>query len=174
MKNRCFGNANQTCRQTKMPKSIPGTKMIAIADLPKMSMSNTMSTRGAPKIVIAQYECPERAWRIPFGLDLDDKNVVKDWWIKWEYLHIEYTDGRKESFESIWESEGDQKYPLDYRIDDADELGIDFDEEIEKFLANLEDQKPKVFFKIQIERLKRNPLVNLGFFMRLDMMRCFA
>lgn len=130
------------------------------------------SIPGAPKIVIAQYECPEQAWKIPFGLDLEDTSVVKEWWIKWQYLHIEYVDGRQESMESIWESEGDLKYPLDQRIDDADELGIDFDEEIEKFLANLEDQKPKVFFDIQIKRLKRNPLVQLGFFMKLDMMRC--
>ena len=155
-----------------MSKSIPGTEMIAIADLPKMSKSATMSTAGAPKIVVAQYECPERAWRIPFGVDLEDKSMVKEWWIKWDYLHIEYTDGRKVSIESDWESEGDFKYPLDQRIEDADELGIDFDEEIEKFLANLEDQKPKTFFDIQINRLKRNPILHHGFFMKLDMMRC--
>lgn len=130
------------------------------------------SIPGAPKIVVAQYESPERAWKIPFGLDLDDKSVVKEWWIKWSSLHIEYTDGRKLSIESDWESEGDFKYPLDQRIEDADELGIDFDEEIEIFLANLEEQKPKVFFDIQIKRLKRNPILHLGFFMKLDMMRC--
>ena len=137
-------------------------------------MSTTKSTPGAPKIVIAEYHPPERVWKIPFGVDLEDKTQVKEWWIKWEYLHIEYTDGRKESLEVDREPEDDFKYPVDQRIDDADELFVDFSEDIESYLQNLEERKPKVFFKIQIDRLKRNPLVNLGFFLRLDRMRCFV
>ena len=158
-----------------MSKSIPGTAMIAIKDLPKKSVSKTMSTPGSPKIVIAGYNAPERAWKIPFGVDLEDKTQVKDWWIKWEYLHIEYTDGRKESITDDFETtEDDLKYPTEQRIDDADELFLDFNEDIQDYLEDLEERKPKVFFKIQIDRLKRNPLVNLGFFMRLDRMRCFV
>lgn len=132
----------------------------------------TKCTPGSPKIVIAEYACPERAWKIPFGVDLVDKTQVSDWWIKWNILYIEYTDGREEQLECAFESEDELKRPLDYRLDDAEELFIDFSEEIEKFLNNLEEQKPTTFFNIQIKRLRLNKLVQLGFFMRLDMMRC--
>jgi len=137
-----------------------------------MSVSKTMSIPGAPKVVIAEFECLEVSWKIPFGLDLQDKSVVKEWWVRWTTLHIEYTDGRSELLDADWENEPDLRRPVDERIDDADDIGLDFDEEIEKYLANLEEKKPQVFFDIQIKRLKRNPLVNLGFFMKLDIMRC--
>lgn len=133
---------------------------------------STKSTPGAPKIVIAEYHVPERAWKIPFGVDLEDKTQVKDWWIKWEYLNIEYVDGRKQAIDCDFETEEDLKYPVEQRIDDADVLFIDFNEDIQDYLEDLEERKPKTFFDIQIKRLKRNPLVHLGFFLRLDRLRC--
>lgn len=101
-------------------------------------MSTTKSTPEAPKIVIARYDAPERAWKIPLGLDLEDKSIVKKWWVDCYHLHIEYTDGRHDLLESAWETEADFKYQEDERIGDAEELCIDFDKEIEKFHKSLE------------------------------------
>lgn len=73
------------------------------------------------KVVIARYTKSEK-YVLPEGLDLEDKTVVQDWWIKWGVLHVEYVDGRpEEKIEPDTDFVDDFKCPDDTEIADADE-----------------------------------------------------
>jgi hypothetical protein len=41
--------------------------------------------------VIAKYTVSER-FEVPEGVDLNDKNQVKQWFVKWNVLHIIFAD----------------------------------------------------------------------------------
>jgi hypothetical protein len=81
-------------------------------------------------VVTAVFESPELHFRIPYGVDVEDKTQVTNWWVRYATLHIEYCDGRKEEIESIYSLDNscDWKNPVDTSIEDAGDAGIDFDE----------------------------------------------
>jgi hypothetical protein len=62
-------------------------------------------------------------FKIPDGLDLEDKTVVKDYYVIWGELHIEYTDGRTEKIEEEYGDDVD-KYPIETFIEDAEDNGV--------------------------------------------------
>ncbi len=95
--------------------------------------STTKNTRGNRKVVTVTYAAPTAVFKIPDGLDLEDKTVVNMWYVKYGTLHIHYTDGREEEIE--WE---DDLYENDYKrgvdgsmgdIEDADVYGVDYSED---------------------------------------------
>ena len=59
---------------------------------------------------------------IQFDLeDLEiDWNDVKDYWVKWAILHIEYKDGSIEEYEPNYEPETDWKRPTSTGVYDKD------------------------------------------------------
>jgi hypothetical protein len=66
-------------------------------------------------------------FKIPKGLNLEDTTIVKQWWIRYNSLFIEYTDPNKciEEIDGVYE-ESDFKFPDgDPEILDADE-GYEF------------------------------------------------
>ena len=133
------------------------------------------STVQNPRVVKVTYTISQ-TFKVPIGVDLEDKTQVADWGIQDQQIWIKYTDGSADDEPFINEMvEIDDYYQLRTDEFDADEFDLqNFEDEIEEYRDRLEAQKPKVFFDIQIKRLKRNPLVNLGFFMRLDRIRCLA
>lgn len=75
------------------------------------------------KLVIANYRHTD-AFKIPKGLDLEDKKQVKCWGIKWGTLCILKTNGTELRINSLgWDN--DYKYPQDTFIEDRADYGID-------------------------------------------------
>ena len=87
-----------------------------------------MNVKGNRHVVTAQYRA-ESTFKIPDGVDLNDKNVVAEWGIKWDKLHITYTDGRDEYIDPVLEAELDCKYPYEYEIEKADDVGYEYEED---------------------------------------------
>ena len=52
----------------------------------------TKNVKGDCKVVVATYES-KSMFKCPDGLDLVDTDVVKDWYVKYNKLHIYYTNG---------------------------------------------------------------------------------
>ena len=100
---------------------IPITIQRTIMSSTQQQQSKTLNIKGNRKVVRAEY-ISESAFKIPDGLDLEDKSVVEKWWV-WKYsLHIKYVGN--EEIESI---EGDNdhyetfKEPHTTSIEDAEE-----------------------------------------------------
>lgn len=85
--------------------------------------------RNERKVVIVKYNQTD-AYKIPKGVDLEDKTVVENYGVKWGTLHIDYVDGREETVESEgWDT--DMKYPDEVRIENAKDWGINYDDDEE-------------------------------------------
>ena len=86
-------------------------------------MSNTKNIEGNRKIVVAQYSI-NHLYKIPDGLDLNDKTVVKNYVVKYGDLHIFYTDGREELISADRLDDEPDKYPVETLIEDADDYDV--------------------------------------------------
>lgn len=78
------------------------------------------------KVVVANYHIND-VFKIPKGVDLEDKTQVKNWWVKNHLLHIYKTDGTKLTIDA--EDGYDCDRPSDIVIEDAKDWGIDEEEE---------------------------------------------
>lgn len=85
-------------------------------------MSNTKNIKGNRKAVYAEYIIG-RWFKIPDGLDLEDKTVVQFWIVHYGHLEIFYTDGREEIIE-MEDNAFDYKRPKETSIEDAEDNGI--------------------------------------------------
>lgn len=75
------------------------------------------------KVVIVEYKHTD-AFKIPKGLDLEDKKQVKSWNVKWGSLWIVKTDGTELRIDSEgWDN--NYKYPDYTYIDNRENYGID-------------------------------------------------
>ena len=63
---------------------------------PEPKPESTKNVKGNRLIVVAEYHPSQKLFRIPDGVDLNDKSVVESWHVKWGTLHIGYVDGRLE------------------------------------------------------------------------------
>lgn len=83
------------------------------------------------KIVVASY-ISETVFKIPKNIDLENQQQVKDWWIKWNVLHIELVDGTELQIEQYGGYRyPDYKYPHEKNIENASDWCIS-DSEDEK------------------------------------------
>lgn len=104
---------------------------------------STKNTKGNRKVVTADYNFPKAIFKIPDGLDLQDKKVVKSWDVHGMYMNIHYVDGREETIEWEWdptEERADWKYP-DIEIEDAEDWDFEYsddDEEVGLFYVMAE------------------------------------
>jgi hypothetical protein len=85
------------------------------------------------KVIRATYYPPASVFIIPKTIDIEDKSVVKDYWVKYDELCIVFVDESKDMLcikphYSAEESQ-DYKHPENLEIVDADEEGISDDEE---------------------------------------------
>ena len=94
-------------------------------------MSSTKNTKENRKVVSASFYIPDFVFKIPDGLDLEDKEVVEDWWVKYGTLHIRYVG--KEDVEEIDphydDKDYDYKWPKTVSIEDAYDEYEEEDEE---------------------------------------------
>lgn len=66
---------------------------------------------------------------IPEGIDLDDKEQVKNWWVKWDTMYIEMVDGREFEVSAYISAAQDEfKRPDDTMLNE-EEIDEDYKEE---------------------------------------------
>ena len=78
----------------------------------------TLNVKGNRKIVSAEYSCGSE-FKIPDNVDLNNKQQVKSWGVKWNTLYIEYVDGIIEDIQPVYDAEIDYKYPTMEEIGDC-------------------------------------------------------
>jgi len=76
-----------------------------------------------PKIVLAEYRFHE-AFKIPKGMDLEDKSRVTEWWIKWNKLYIQLVDETLLTIEPVWDNGDGMKEPVEATIEDGEEYNV--------------------------------------------------
>ncbi len=86
-------------------------------------MSDTKNIKGNRKVVVAQYTV-NRLYKIPDGLDLEDKTVVKRYAVEFGHLCIFYTDGREEEIYRSHDEGDDCREPDETSIEDAEDHDI--------------------------------------------------
>ena len=79
---------------------------------------STKNTKGNRKVVATIYQ--GGVFKIPDNLDLEDKSVVSEWFVKWNILYINYADGKKENIEPYMDYQDDYKFPNETLIEDED------------------------------------------------------
>ena len=92
-------------------------------------MTSTKNTKDNRKCVVANYCEPEAVFKIPDGLDLEDKSTVTNWYVRYSTLYIFYVDGRQEEIEMDYESEPDYKRPINTTIEDAEDYTVEYEED---------------------------------------------
>ena len=99
----------------------------------KTPASGTRNTKGNRKIVRADYQPQVSFFKIPDGLDLEDKSIVEMWHVKWDILGIRYVGGKEEKIRPFcrWEDDEDLfKQPEYTHIqDDIPWIHSEWDEE---------------------------------------------
>ena len=81
------------------------------------------------QVLVATYFVPKETFIVPKGIDLNNKEQVKDHWVKYGVLYIDLTNGKTlkvDSFQGVEDS--DYKYPKDTKITDAEDEGIDLED----------------------------------------------
>ena len=106
--------------------------------------NNTSSTKNIKdnrKVVVAEFYAPRIIFKIPDGIDLENKTVVKKWWVRSGTLYINFVDGHNEEIEEeyctgIEELGSDYYFPEEAVIEDADDWNVEYSEDEEE-----EDEK---------------------------------
>ena len=80
------------------------------------------------KVLVATF-MTQAVFKIPKGLNLYDKTIVKEFYVRYDTLYIEYTDGRTDEIEQEYNDE--PKHPDETNIEDAEDWGIDSEYEEE-------------------------------------------
>jgi hypothetical protein len=83
---------------------------------------STKNVKGNRLVVFAEYYAPDSIFKIPDGLDLEDKNVVETWWVRRNMLHIQYV-GEEDvvSIDPLYDFHYDLKYPNECEIRPVDD-----------------------------------------------------
>ena len=96
-------------------------------------MSSTKNVKGNRKILLAQYEPCEGVFKIPDGIDLNDKSVVSEYVVNYDTMTINYVNGKKEKIKCDFETEAVNgcKPNLAYKttIEDAADFDIKYTED---------------------------------------------
>jgi hypothetical protein len=69
---------------------------------------------------------------IPKGMDLDDKTKIKEYWVRYGTLHIEFVDGTTQKIEYENEPDTDWETPNDTNINYEEEWDDGEEEEEDK------------------------------------------
>jgi len=93
------------------------------------------------QVVVAEYYGPEVVYKVPKGIDLNDKSVVENWFVRRHTLYIKYVGkDKEEKLEPVFDTEQDFKFPNkeevmkreDYELADFIDWSDDEDEEEEE------------------------------------------
>lgn len=109
--------------------------------LKEPKMNSTKNVKGNRKMLEVTYHEPlVDYYKIPDGLDLEDKTVVKSYWVKYRTLYIEYVGKKdREEIETEYEDASDFKHPSNVQIEDADDNFVIYKEEDAK--ADAEEER---------------------------------
>jgi hypothetical protein len=124
--------------------------------------NNTKNTKDNRKVVVARWWTPKSVFKIPNNLDLEDKNIVKEWWVKYNTLYIKYIDeenyikytGEKPNKDNTQEIENnddsytDYQWPEEQQIADADDYGVEYEEDEEEEEEDEKEEKDEEEEKI--------------------------
>ena len=91
--------------------------------------SSTQNIKGNRKVVSATFYPPVAVFKLPDGIDLEDKTVVEGWYVKYATLRIYYVDGHEEKIEAYFDPETDWKRPQDTLIEDAEDYDVEYSED---------------------------------------------
>ena len=93
--------------------------------------TTTYATMSSERKIVRVSYTVDDVFKIPKGLDLEDKTQVKFWGVKYNTLYITKVDGTELNIDSEgWISHFDYKYPSnDAEIIDADDVGLDDEED---------------------------------------------
>ncbi len=86
----------------------------------------TPEQMNGPKCVIAKYNV-EQKFKIPRGIDLEDKKQVSDWRVRWSTLRIFLTNGKEIVIEPSYDY--DLNNPPDEQKIEDDGSDVESDEE---------------------------------------------
>ena len=95
------------------------------------------------KVVRATYTAEQRLFKIPDGLDLDDKTQVSEWFVRYDFLHIVLLDGTTVYGGTVSEPEvEDTKEPKEATVEDAEDFAFSYEnDELDKKPES--DKKPE-------------------------------
>ena len=100
---------------------------------------STKNVKGNRKVVRAEYHEPASVFEIPDGLDLEDKDIVEEWYVCRNILHIKYVGKEEEEeIEPTWDAYDCDLGSAKCEIEDADDVGFDYEcdeeeEEVDKY-----------------------------------------
>ena len=86
---------------------------------------NSSKNMSDNKVLRAYYYQPCHVFKIPKGVDLEDKTKVESYNVKYGYLYINYVNGTSDKIEYHHEEEDDRKYPTKCEIEEDE----DYDDE---------------------------------------------
>ena len=118
-------------------------------------MDSTKNVKGNRKMVEVEYLPVIDYYKIPDGLDLNDRSVVAGYWVKWRVLHIKYVGIEEvEKHEPEHEDDNDFKNPDTTSIVDADECYVTYDDD--EINPIREDTKARIAeHNARIEKMKQ-------------------
>ena len=129
----CVEPSQETTESSQQSDDSRGiTEVITDKPPPADPQKSTANVKGNRKVVVTTYPTPEAVFKIPDGLDLEDKSVVTGWGTKYDTLYIYYVDGREEKIE--WEFDAGEFAAENFKrgdmaIEDADDYDVEYEEE---------------------------------------------
>ena len=85
------------------------------------------------KVVVAKFYAPRIVFKIPDGIDLEDKTVVKKWWVRNGTLYINFVDGHNEEIDEEY-STGFEELDCvqETVIEDAEDWNVEYSQDEEE------------------------------------------
>tara|TARA_B100001142_G_C13779575_1_gene440554 strand:+ start:214 stop:474 length:261 start_codon:yes stop_codon:yes gene_type:complete len=80
------------------------------------------------QVVVANY-ATRSVFKIPSGIDLEDRNVVNRYYVRWDILHIHYVDESQDEIHCSFSTDIDYKEPAKITIEDSSEFQYSSDED---------------------------------------------
>ena len=118
-------------KQREEIQKLKGEEILVAPDCVWRPTPDTKNIKGNRKVVQTLYAPVSAEFKIPDGIDLEDKSVVEYWAVKYGTLRIKYVGKEKEEdIEWEYEPETDFKWGND-EIIDAEEANIEYEEDEE-------------------------------------------
>ena len=118
-------------------------KATGIEDKDDDKVLSTKNIKGNRLVVFAECHTPESVFRIPNGLDLEDKSIVEEWWVKYNQLHIHYVGQEEDVSIDPLHDFDDLKYLAECEIRPVDDHYADVYDEEDAEEEEEEDEKMK-------------------------------
>lgn len=96
-----------------------------------LEIDSTRNTKGNRLVVSASYAYPDIYFKIPDGIDLEDRDVVENWFVKYGTLTIFFVEGGEVEIEPV-DDVFDFKRPITTRICNAAVCGVEYSEDEEE------------------------------------------